>query len=327
MAGAILLLTLILTCNVLDLFCVRAQRFPSHISDQTFWKNLAPDMHIYDATFSNSIKFVNMNNSTGSYFQDLMKREGYIQIDPIAFSTPLEKMVQTIETLHDLQLPLAFSYVYDEFWLIFVSLHNVIASMVGPGYLRLPDFWTWRIDPMKEERGWGLHRDKNGRTIGDDGLPDSLTVWIPLTDATTLNGCMYILPADRDPSYETVDTGPTEDTVPQSPLIGLIDEFRALPINAGGVLMWNQQVYHYGSHATRRADAPRYSLAMEFQSTDVPPMNLPVFDPLSLPSFEDRLRLISKQIIQYKHMYALDDETLEFAQSILQEEARNEQEV
>ncbi|CAM9128545.1 unnamed protein product, partial [Ectocarpus fasciculatus] len=301
-----------------------AQRFPAEISDQSFWKKLAPDMHIYDADFSNSIQFVQINNATGSYFQDLMIREGYIQIDPIAFTTPIEKMVQTIEKLHENKLPLAFSYVYDEFWLIFVSMHQVIEAMVGPGYKRLPDFWTWRIDPIAEERGWGLHRDKNGRTIGEDGLPNSLTVWIPLTDATTLNGCMYILPADRDPSYAAIGTGPEEDTVPQAPLIELVDEFRALPIDAGGVLMWNQQVYHYGSHASRRAAAPRYSLAMEFQSTDIPPMNLPLYDPLSLPSFQERLKLIAKQIIQYKHMYALDEETFEFAEAILQASEQEE---
>jgi hypothetical protein len=303
------------------LFCsktVESAELPlEQISNVSFWNTLAPDLHVYDAAFSNSVNFVNIDSDVANYLRNLITIEGYIQLDPLDFSpVSLEKMVEVVDKLHTLGLPLPFAYMYDEFWLVFIMMNNIIKEMVGGKYYRLPDFWSWRVDPKSEDRGWGLHRDKGFPVVGADGLPDSLTVWIPLTDATTLNGCMYMLPADRDPTYG-IYNNPNLTAVSNLPMSALVGEFRALPALAGSVLMWNQQVWHYGSHASKRATAPRYSLAVEFQSDGIPPLNTPLFDPLSLPSFKDRLTLIAKQILQYQHMYALSPETSEFANNIL----------
>ena len=94
-----------------------------------FWKLIAPEMHIYDAQFSNSLNFLLTENGTANYLRELMKTEGYIQLDPVVFSPmDINSMVQTIERLHAAGLPLPFAYIYDEFWLIFVALHHVITA-------------------------------------------------------------------------------------------------------------------------------------------------------------------------------------------------------
>ena len=41
----------------------------------------------------------------------------------------------------------------------------------------------------------------------------SLTTWIPLTDVSPLNGCMYLLPAHMDPKYAEGVVPTTEEVM------------------------------------------------------------------------------------------------------------------
>ena len=80
---------------------------------------------------------------------------------------------------------------------------------------------------------------------------------------------------------------------------------RALPVEPGDYLIWNQAVLHWGSRSSRLAQGPRISMALEFQRGDVAPFNGPLLPPLTRPGFEARLKLVAKQILQYRHMYPL----------------------
>ena len=148
----------------------------------------------------------------------------------------------TISSFHSLHIPVQFIFIYDEAWILFMRLHNIISAIVGSDYQRLPDFWSWRIDPAISDSGWGLHRDKSVEFLRDrlidpdSGLPRSLTVWIALTDANPMNSCMHVLPADRDPCYETMCDIKNHSWS----LSELFQNFRALPVTTGSVLMWNQ---------------------------------------------------------------------------------------
>jgi hypothetical protein len=52
------------------------------------------------------------------------------------------------------------------------------------------------------------------------------------------------------------------------------------------------------------------SFSIEYQRGDAPPENEPLLDPRHTPPFLRRLGLVGKQILQYRHMYALDSETV-----------------
>lgn len=69
----------------------------------------------------------------------------------------------------------------------------------------LPDFWAWNVDPVRGDAGWRPHRDRGRTTLLPDGGPKSITTWIALTRATPLNGCMHVVPARNDPTYNTPD--------------------------------------------------------------------------------------------------------------------------
>lgn len=276
-------------------------------ADRAFWRDFAPSLGIERGEMMGSTKLFNIAPDHMAGLQTLMRQEGYFQMPPVDWQLPMQEMVSLIARLDADGIPVPFAFVYDEFWLMFVKLHEVIGGLLGPGYLRLPDFWVWFVDPHRDDAGWKPHRDKTFGTLREDGSPKSLTVWIPLSDATTLNGCMYIVPADRDPTYNTQR---------QNEWTFAHQDIRALPAQAGSILMWNKQVLHWGSHGSPRETRPRVSAAFEFQAGDVPPYNQPLMSPTSIPNFNSRLGLIAKQILQYQHMYPLSAEVKAIAQRI-----------
>ncbi|WP_322993730.1 phytanoyl-CoA dioxygenase family protein [Limnohabitans sp.] len=280
-----------------------------NITRPEFWQELAPAFHVVDTAFLQSQTIWEADAQTLDTLRELMRVEGYFQLPPQQWGLPIEAMAELVKTLDSENLPLPFAFVYDEYWCLFVRMHRILGGLLGDGYLRRPDFWTWMVNPQKNESGWRPHRDNTHETLFPDKLPKTLTVWLPLTDATPLNGCMYIVPADRDPTYNTVD----EKEWRYHPA-----DVRALPAQAGSLFMWNQAVLHWGSHSSPRATDPRISLAVEFQSGNVPPYNQPLSKPLDMPSLPVRLKLVAKQILQYKHMYPLSAETETLAHSLMQ---------
>ena len=173
----------------------------TNLRSESFWKALSPDLHIYNNSFAAQQDYFDISIVDATKVNKLVIEEGYAQLDPLPWDLPLASMVELIEKLHSMGLPITFCYLFDEFWYIFMRLHSTLGHILGSEYRRLPDFWAWRVDPSNDERGWNVHRDKSYETLFVNGAPKTLSVWIPLTDATTSNGCMYVLPADRDPTY------------------------------------------------------------------------------------------------------------------------------
>ena len=143
--------------------------------------------------------------------------------------------------------------------------------------------------------GWQKADDHIGhKTLRPDGRPKAMTFWLPLTDATTHNGCMYVLPADRDELY-----GTSRD----HQINVHLQNVRALPAAAGSVLAWTQALFHWGSRARNPIGGPRISISVEFQRGDEMPIYEPLLDPGEMPDPAMRLRLILRQVLQYQHMY------------------------
>jgi hypothetical protein len=283
----------------------------SLISNPQWWKDLAPNLHVHDVGFLQSQEIMGIDDASAATLQELIRKEGYFQLPPQQWPLQMDEMVAVVKRLNDMGMPLPFSFVYDEFWCLYLRLNKVIESLLGPGFMRLPDFWAWLVDPLKDESGWSPHRDKNYKALFEDGSPKSITIWLPLTDATTLNGCMYLVPADRDPVYGT----PQDDQRTFK-----YADIRALPAAAGSVLCWNQAILHWGSHSSTRESRPRVSVAFEFQSGNIPAYNEPLTRPNEIPAFAFRMRLIGKQIVQYRHMYPLAPEVEAFARTLFEEQ-------
>ena len=209
--------------------------------------------------------------------------------------------------MHRTRLPPVFLFLFNDVWRCFYALRPAIAPLVGAPLCALPYFWLWHINPKSGEAGWTPHVDKGPYALTPDGKPLSLTVWIPLSKATPLNSCIYVLPASSDPEYRAEQRLREVD----------VTQVRALPADPGDWLCWNQAILHWGSASSRFAEEPRMSMALEFQTGAVAPFNEPlIHDPDAL-TFQAKLRLIAKQILQYRHMYAVDPAVEALALSLI----------
>ena len=265
-----------------------------------FWRALAPDLHVGDLARLETTR----SQQPISLLQRRMERDGYFADCDDQLQTLTPALGQAVEQCVAMGLPPVFVWAFDEPWECFRIIAPVISHFLGAEHKLLPAFWAWHVDPAKGERGWRPHRD-NSRSLAADGSPLTLTCWIPLSEANPQNSCMYVVPAHLDPHY-----GRPTTLQSQLPDLSLA---RALPARPGDYLIWNQVVLHWGSASSEFADKPRMSIALEFQRGDIPPIRGPLLDAQAPPSFEQRIRLIAQQILQYTHMYQWSSEILSLA--------------
>lgn len=168
--------------------------------DIEYWKGLAPGMHVESSDFLTNQKVFAIDEAGAQSLRSLIIEEGYIQTPPPDWNLPISEMASVVGGLRARHVPEAFCFMYDEFWCLFYKLNKIIEALLGPEFARLPDFWAWKIDPNKSESGWAPHRDRGYKALFEDRSPKSVTVWIPLTESTPLNGCMYVVPGNRDPT-------------------------------------------------------------------------------------------------------------------------------
>lgn len=265
------------------------------LTDIEAWRRFAPRLHICEESLFRQATPVEVPTVSSLPTVDLIKREGYIHTSGVAWSVDIGLLAQTIRAISAAKLAPVFGFLFDEFWLPFFQLAPLYRSLLGD-YKMLPDFWIWNVEPKSAEAGWRPHRDKGVLALLPDRMPKSLTTWIPLSNATTLNSCMYVVPAMLDPTYGTPQDGQWKFE---------LQSIRALPAAPGDLLIWNQAILHWGSRSSARGTETRVSMAFEFQRADVAPFNEPLLDPTQVQTFDQRMRLISKQILQYKHMYGV----------------------
>jgi hypothetical protein len=240
--------------------------------------------------------------------QAQIRKEGYFQASNVNWGLDLALMVQTVRALSAAGLPPVFAFLFDEFWVPFRKLAPIYQMLLG-NYAMLPDFWVWDVDPKRSESGWAPHRDKGVISLFPDGSPKSITTWIPLTAATPLNSCMYIVPALHDKTYGT----PQENTHTFD-----MQSIRALPGVPGDFFIWNQAVLHWGGKTSPHAPESRVSMAVEFQRGDIPSFHDPLLNPHAALPFQARLKLIAMQILQYRHMYTILPEVEKIAVDLTQ---------
>lgn len=260
-----------------------------------FWRNINPFLTITEKGDTHPLapyEFTDEIQKTS--YKDLCN-EGYAQLFGFLPQDEVQKLRKGIDNLRAAGLNPCFSFVYDEYWNVYRKMKPLLEAFLGKDYIQLPEFWTWFVDKDKEESGWAPHRDRAGPSIFPDGTPKAVTLWIPLTDVSALNGCIHVIPASKDAHYfdfVEANKGEVYDTSLGHPL----------EAPSGSILMWNSRLIHWGGKSRARASVSRISMAFEFQRADVPLFTKPPLqDPQSLYPFLKRLNLIANQIRQYDH--------------------------
>lgn len=273
-----------------------------------YWPRLAPSLHVCDRSFMRACRPLRLTNDQLRQLKSQMLHEGYFHLPPMDWNLPLPEMADVIRRLASFGAPPVLAFHYDEFWLMYKQLEPLLRTLLGDDPVMLPEFWAWHVDPKHQGAGWAPHRDRGHTSLLPDGSAKVVTLWLPLTDATPLNGCLYIVPADRDPTYGTAEEGWHGFS---------LADIRALPARSGSILGWNQAVLHWGSHAADRDTPPRISIACEFQRRDVEPYNQHLLDFREPPDMAARQAAIGHQILRYQHMDDVGDDWRACAQRLV----------
>ncbi|MFO0688665.1 MAG: phytanoyl-CoA dioxygenase family protein [Myxococcota bacterium] len=243
---------------------------------------------VSDAASFEPIRF---SRATLALAQSELGSEGWAQLLRPFEDDLIERLREGVLALRARGLPAVFLWVYDETWMLFARLDAVWREMLGDSYRFLPCFWAWYIPVGADRSGWPPHRDrsKGPPTVSPDGRPLTMSAWIPLGRATPANGCMYLVPAPW--------------TVKNRSLIRPQDA-RALPADPGDVLIWRQDIWHWGGRSSGQATEPRISVSLEIQAGTEVRYEGPLLDPGRPPSLGHRLGLIGANILRYRHFEA-----------------------
>jgi hypothetical protein len=262
-------------------------------SDGAYWKSVYPLFRICDeasgAPQAAAFDAPELHRLAG----DLDNR-GYFLTEHAIDGSLIGPILGCVEAVKKAGWPPVFAYVYDELWTVWrlPRIVQMVTAGLGPGYRWIPHGWCHYVDPFVGASGWPPHVDGN--------LPNRMSIWIPLTDATLDNGCIYAIP--RNLNTSGVGERRALGAASNLQMRELLQRSRALPARAGSLLGWHFRVLHWGS-VCQVASGPRVSLVMEFIGARERALDSesPLYDGQGrLPSLPERLYAIGRAVIHYK---------------------------
>jgi len=270
-----------------------SKKILSKLDNPEFWLGINPEFTITTHPFAKSAHVLESNDYDVDSYVRQMKQEGYFKLDKLLPVSQTEKMAKALLEVMKAGFPPAFVYVYDEFWQVFRDLEPALTPIFGENYRLVTNLWAWHIPANNDAAGFGPHRDFAGAPlVRPNGLPALGTVWIPLTDLTTANSCMHVLPMNRDPN---VPYNLSCQKVPSD----RVQFIRALPAKAGSIMSWNVNVLHWGSSSSEWAEGPRISIAAYLKRADEPSYNSISLQPVQSLPLEARLAVIGLTMSHY----------------------------
>lgn len=236
--------------------------------------------------------------------------DGYFAQPALFSRDAVERIASAVEHITTQTGAAVWALLYDDLWQMMSALQPCLTPILGEHFVLLPDIWVWNLRPNGQDHGWRPHRDRERGSVPTDGLPRLLTVWIALTDATPDNGCIYILPASLDARYHHYGRPNEEISIH-------FQDIRALPASAGTALGWSAQLLHWGGRTSIWTQTPRISVAFEFQCRDFS-SGAPFVLPPIPPPFSQRLGLVARQLLQYRHFVHLPEPIERICQRLIQ---------
>ena len=274
----------------------RVAKSMRQVESPRFWRELRPDLAITSEPFAR-LRPVAVSSAVTRDLIEQLVDDGYFQSTSLISKQRTARLAAAVGAVVEKGLHPLFAAVYDEFWRTLASLDGLWRAILGGDFLVHPDFWVWHVDPTLNGAGWKPHRDHQYRhTLRPDGRPTVITAWIPLTDATPLSSCIYVLPLSRDPNYPTKK---------RAKLVDRLQDIRALPAPAGSILGWNQHILHWGSRGSPRSRVPRISFAIYLQSGDAPRWNEHARPLAGRLSFDERLAYVARALERYSQQFPL----------------------
>lgn len=255
----------------------RVGQLRDRLSDPDFWRELNPHLTISETQIASRVDPLPFPEAEALAHADFLQQEGYLLAPQMFSASVIAPLREAVDRIVARGLPSGMAWVYDEFYALFHRVQRVFEPMLGPSPLMLPkDFWVFHVPAGRAGRtgfgAYGPHRDYFvDRAFLDGGRPRVMNVWIPLTDVTPLDSCMYVVHPEGDEDYWTETADVRQEAVELSAI-------RALPAPAGSVVAFSTRAIHWGSRSSRFASGPRVSVTCVLQRRDTAPFSDPVLD-------------------------------------------------
>lgn len=294
-----------------------AERFEAAL-DVEQWRRLVPYASIDEQVASGSHARISAQDAMRE--KRRLDEDGYFCLKHVFDRERISRMHDIARAVRAAGWPVAFAFVYDDFWSVArsPSLFAFLEASLGPGFVQNTVVWAHWVPDAKGSAGWRPHDDYGG------GGETFLSLWIPLSDATVDNGCIYLLP---DPmSRRIAEATKDADSLPEALFRRALQDVLAMPVPSGSLIGWRGDVLHWGG-ANTGSSTPRVSLALEFRSRDARTVRFerPLIDPrAALPPFRTRLFAIAKALREYTRFEPLLRRHLALADRIFSETSPRE---
>lgn len=147
---------------------------------------------------------------------------------------------------------------------------DAVESLIGGEIFANPVYNTRPKIPKVAAGAVPWHQDKS--YWPDANSNPVITVWIPLVDATPVNGCLHIKPGThrkRLLKWHEESISGTGYTSLKGSQLGKTPTI-ALPITAGSAILFNDRLLHMST--PNLSDEVRWSVDLRYQPTDQDPM-------------------------------------------------------
>jgi hypothetical protein len=269
---------------------------------QDYWRELNPQLNVCENLSFDNFERVPFNQQAIGEMQSSLDRGGYFcTSEPLITDKITSAMLLAVQNLRKAGWHEAWAFVYDEFWQVVrtPSMLKLLSGHLGEKYMALPHVVVHYVHP-ETGTGWSPHVDFSDRQ-------DRFTVWFSLSDATLDNGCMYIITRNKV-SPALLDKWLAMEDLGHKEVKTLLQNSKALPVQAGSLLGWKGDVVHWGSTSTKNTQ-PRVSLSVVFIKENTSPMTdeVPLLLPTDIPDFPTRMISIANSIKYYNvHVLALN---------------------
>ena len=262
---------------------------------QETWLALGTGLSIADGSRSQAVEASALDEGDVSALVDGVDESGYFVVPRLIDPEFMGRLRDGVERVRAAGWPPVFVAVFDEFWTVVrtPSFVRLASSLLGDGYRYLPNVWAHYISSDRQVAGWAPHVD------GPYGS-DRMSIWLPLTEATTRNGCIGLVPKDLMPP--SVGDGYLErSTYSSGELQMMLQGSRVLPASPGAIMGWEFGVLHWGS-VCQDGEPARVSMAVELvaegaELRDDEGLARRVGEPI--PTFEERLVVIGRGLASY----------------------------
>ena len=256
---------------------------------------------------------------------------GFVRELPLAvwgefFPGELSALSAGLTRLAELGLPLGILCCSAEAGAVASSLLRFVReAMQDERYASLGDWAFFHVDSTKEgSRGWPPHRDRMTvqNALDSAGAPQYITCWMPLSSATPYTSCLYFLPREHDPGFETGEEAGVNPVVAAFSSPESFQHICGLPTARGGLVAFSSRTLHWGSAPLksvvegRDSRPPRQALSIAFAT--------PAFEAPALlrrvgePSYLERVLLLCGQGLLYHAQAPLKPQVAKVFLEVLQ---------